>query len=146
MSIRSLISFIVFAVLMLMGILNGGALSAFIDTPSFLMTGPGGLLLALFSYPFGVLFGAIGKGLGKGEVEGPAANEAMRVLGGLGSAFVSAGFIATLISLINLTQNIDSIETLGPGLGTAAITLYYALFLKYAILDPLKRSVEHRKV
>ena len=107
---------------------------------------PGGLLLALFSYPFGVLFGAIGKGLGKGEVEGPAANEAMRVLGGLGSAFVSAGFIATLISLINLAQNIDSIETLGPGLGTAAITLYYALFLKYAILDPLKRSVEHRKV
>ena len=146
MSIRSLIAFIVFAVLTLMGILSGGALSDFIDTPSALLTVGGGLLLALISYPFRALLGAIGTGFGRDEVAGQAADEAMRVLGGLGSAFVSAGFIGTLIGLINLSQNIDDIETLGPGLATAAITLYYGIFLKYAILDPLKRSVEHRKV
>ena len=53
MCVRSIVALLVFAILTVMGILNGGQLSAFIDTPSFLLTVGGGLLLALISYPFG---------------------------------------------------------------------------------------------
>ena len=144
MCVRSIVALLVFAVLTVMGILNGGQLSAFIDTPSFLLTVGGGLLLALISYPFGTILGAIGKGFAREEMDQSTADSAGRALRGLGSSFVSAGAIGTMIGLINMGQWVTDLDAVGPGLATAAITLYYGLFINYAITEPLRRSVEKR--
>ncbi len=144
MCVRSIVALLLFCVLMLMGMLSGGQLHAFIDTPSFLITVAGGLLLAMISYSIGTIWGSIGKGFGGHNLDSATADEAARALRGLGSSFVSAGVIGTIIGLINIGNNLDDYDSLLPGLATAAITLYYGLFIKYAITEPLRRSVENR--
>jgi flagellar motor component MotA len=87
-------------VMLVMGILAGGTLAAFVDAPS--------LIIVLgISVPLVYVRGFSWKRL-------------RRLL-------VSAGAIGTMTGLIHMLQNLDDPAQLGPGIATAFITLYYAL-------------------
>jgi len=141
---RSVIALILFFVLIGMGIIAGGDISAFIDTPSAFITIGGGLLLSLISFSFGDLFGAIGTGFGNSDLSQEEGDNAARALGALGSSFVGIGVIGTVVGLINMGQNIDDPASAWAGVATALITTFYGLILQYAVIRPLRRSVVSR--
>jgi flagellar motor component MotA len=86
-------------VMLVMGILAGGTLAAFIDAPSLLIVA--GISLPLV------------------YVRGFSWQRFRRLI-------VSAGAIGTMTGLIHMLQNLDDPAQLGPGIATAFITLYYA--------------------
>ncbi len=86
-------------VMLVMGILAGGTLGAFIDAPS--------------------MFIVLGISLPLVCVRGFSWQRFRRLL-------VSAGAIGTMTGLIHMLQNLDDPAQLGPGIATAFITLYYA--------------------
>ena len=87
-------------VMLLMGILAGGTLAAFIDAPS--------------------MFIVLGISLPLVYVRGFSWKRFRRLL-------VSAGAIGTVTGLVLMLQNLDAPEKIGPGMATSLITLYYAL-------------------
>ena len=142
--VRSVLALILFFALIGMGITSGGAVSAFIDVPSALITIGGGLLLSLISFSIGDLFGAVGAGFGSsnlGREEGASAARALKVLG---SSFVGIGVIGTVVGLINMGHNLDDPSDAWAGVATALITTFYGLILQYAVITPLRRSVISR--
>ena len=145
MNIRGIIAFVLFFVLIAMGIMLGGKFSSFIDLPSVLITVGGGLLLAFINIPVGGLFGAIGAGLGSrdlGAEEGKAAAGALETLG---RSLIGAGIIGTIIGLVNMghTGSLDDTQA-WQGFATAILTTLYGLILNYAVTEPLRRSVVSR--
>tara|TARA_R100001594_G_scaffold122577_1_gene158743 strand:+ start:353 stop:697 length:345 start_codon:yes stop_codon:yes gene_type:complete len=87
-------------VMLLMGILAGGTLAAFVDAPS--------------------MFIVLGISLPLVYVRGFSWKRFRRLL-------VSAGAIGTVTGLVLMLQNLDDPARIGPGMATALITLYYAL-------------------
>lgn len=86
-------------VMLLMGVLAGGTLGAFIDAPSLLIV--------------------VGISVPLVYVRGFAWDRFRRLI-------VSAGAIGTMTGLIHMLQNLDDPAQIGPGIATAFITLYYA--------------------
>ena len=86
-------------VMLLMGILAGGTLAAFIDAPRILIV--------------------LGISLPLVYVRGFSWQRFRRLL-------VSAGAIGTVTGLVLMLQNLDDPAQIGPGMATALITLYYA--------------------
>ncbi len=87
-------------VMLLMGILAGGTLAAFIDAPS--------------------MFIVLGISVPLVYVRGFTWKRFRRLL-------VSAGAIGTVTGLVLMLQNLDDPAQIGPGMATALITLYYSL-------------------
>jgi flagellar motor component MotA len=87
-------------VMLLMGILAGGTLAAFVDAPSM-------IIVLGISVPLVYVRGFSWKRL-------------RRLL-------VSAGAIGTVTGLVLMLQNLDDPAKIGPGMATALITLYYSL-------------------
>ncbi len=87
-------------VMLVMGILAGGTVGAFIDAPSILIV--------------------LGISLPLVYVRGFSWQRFRRLI-------VSAGAIGTMTGLIHMLQNLDDPAQLGPGIATAFITLFYAL-------------------
>ncbi len=145
MSIRGIIAFIAFFVLVAMGIANGGQFASFIDTPSVLITVGGGLLLAFINVPVGSLFGAIGAGLGSRDLSAEEGSAAAGALGTLGRSLVGAGLIGTIIGLVNMGHagSLDDTQA-WQGFATAILTTLYGLILYYAVTEPLRRSAASR--
>jgi len=84
---------------LVMGILSGGTVGAFIDAPSL-------LIVIGISVPLVYVRGFTWKRFRK--------------------LIVSAGAIGTMTGLIHMLQNLDDPAHIGPGIATAFITLYYA--------------------
>lgn len=144
MGFRSIISFILFIILVGLGIANGGNFSSFIDIPSVLITLGGGLLLSLINFPIGDLFGAIGKGFGTSDLEAVDGLKAQRTLKALGYYLLGAGVLGTIIGLINMGQALNDPSAAWPGVATALITTCYGVVLVIAIIIPLRWSVINR--
>ena len=87
-------------VMLVMGILAGGTVGAFIDAPSLLIV--------------------IGISVPLVYVRGFSWKRLRRLL-------VSAGAIGTVTGLVLMLQNLDDPAQIGPGMATSLITLYYAL-------------------
>ena len=116
----------------------------FVDTPSVLITIGGGLVLALINFPIADLFGAIGTGFGSSGLGQEEGTKAARALQALGSSFVGAGVIGTVVGLVNMGHAVDDPSAVWPGIATALITTFYGLMLNYAVIAPLRRSVVSR--
>lgn len=142
--IRSIIAIVAFFFLISSGIMMGGEISSFIDIPSVIITVGGGLVLALINFSIADLLAAIGTGFGSSGLGQEESARAARALRALGSSIVCAGAIGTIIGLINMGQNLDDPSSIGPGVATALITIFYALILNCAVIAPLRRSVVSR--
>ena len=85
---------------LVMGILSGGTVGAFIDAPSL-------LIVIGISVPLVYVRGFTWKRFRK--------------------LIVSAGAVGTMTGLILMLQNLDDPAQVGPGIATAFITLWYSL-------------------
>ncbi len=99
-------------VMLLMGILAGGTLAAFVDAPSLIIV--------------------LGISLPLVYVRGFSWQRFRRLL-------VSAGAIGTVTGLVLMLQNLDTPEKIGPGMATSLITLHYSL-IAYAFCRAIEEE------
>ena len=112
--------FILMLTLILLGIMNGTRLGAFIDVPSFLITFGVSVFMLLACYGSGVTR-AIRVVFSKTNNE-ESLVQGIAVFQRWQSLAVVVGVTGTIVGLVNMLQALDDPEALGPGTATALIT------------------------
>ncbi|MBD04255.1 MAG: hypothetical protein CME24_07920 [Gemmatimonadetes bacterium] len=134
-----LLGFIFILVSLMVGI--GSNLSSFIDAPSLIFVIPGALALLLFAgQGVGNMFGAVFSADATSE-QLTAAADAWEHTGIYAQAM---GGIGTIIGLVLMLKNMDDPAALGPGMAIALLTVFYGLFVAYAVALPLQTRLRSR--
>ena len=136
--------FLLVLTLVLLGIANGGELSAFFDLTAVLIvlgTTIGGFLMAAGPQT--------GQAIGA-AFSGSASDDRVRAglhgfRGGRFGALVG-GFLSVLIGLILVLNNADDPGAIGPGLALMLLGFLWGVFLCYFILLPLQAGMERRLI
>ncbi|MEC8932273.1 MAG: MotA/TolQ/ExbB proton channel family protein [Candidatus Latescibacterota bacterium] len=134
-----LLGFIFILVSLMVGI--GSNLSSFIDAPSLIFVIPGALALLVFAgLGVGNMFGAVFSADATSE-QLTAAADAWEHTGIYAQAM---GGIGTIIGLVIILKNMDDPAALGPGMAVALLTVFYGLFVAYAVALPLQTRLRSR--
>jgi flagellar motor component MotA len=140
----SYVSIIAVFTLIVMGILTGGVVSAFIDTPSALIVFLPTLFLTLMTHGVGDVFRAIVQGLGSSDISDDDKARGKAIFKVMAIYTLGTGIIGTTIGLISVLQNLDDPSSLGQWVATAMIPLFYANVSIVCILLPLRSSIANR--
>lgn len=114
----------------------GGSQWAFIDIPA---------ILFVFLIGFGILIASHGVGnvldLVKFSVTGTPGKSQLRTVAESGvTAFVAAGWIGTLIGVVQMLSALEDFEKIGAGAAVALLAAFYGYIVAYAICFPLSKS------
>ena len=114
----------------------GGSQWAFIDIPA---------ILFVFLIGFGILIASHGLGnvfnLVKVSITGAPSQTKLRTVAESGvTAFVAAGWIGTLIGVVQMLNALDDFEKIGAGMAVALLAAFYGYIVAYAICFPLSKS------
>lgn len=134
-----IIGFVLILTFIMMGI--GSNLSLMIDGPSTIIVIGGCLALLLFSgQNIGNMFSAVFSGNATSEQLLNAA-DAWR----LAAIFALAlGGIGTIIGLVIMLANMEDPAAIGPGMAIGLLTIFYGLFVAYAVAMPLEMRLRQR--
>lgn len=114
----------------------GGSQMVFIDVPA---------ILFVFLIGFGILIASHGlenvSNFVKSTITGAPTKTQLRVVAESGvTAFVAAGWIGTLIGVVQLLAALDDPSQLGAGASVALLAAFYGYIVAYAICFPLSKS------
>lgn len=125
--------------LFLLGVMNGGALSNVIDTPSVLIVVGLTLGLCLQSrIPFVIVFMSF---FGK-EYKGEELRAVVQGWKQVRTYVMVSGVLGTFVGMINMFNALDVYDAFLPGTATALITTLYAAVLSYMVFLPLQHQLE----
>ena len=126
--------------LIIAGTFMGGTFQSFVDIPSVLIVVGGTLGVYLFSGSSVVLLArsAFSSDLSQGELQ-----TAVTLWKRLRRFLMAIGWISFLIGFVALLQYMpDAADSLGPGLATALITVFYSSVLSYVVCLPIQLHLE----
>lgn len=114
----------------------GGSQWVFIDIPA---------ILFVFLIGFGILIASHGLGnvfnFVKTSLTGAPTKTHLRTVAESGvTAFVAAGWIGTLIGVVQMLAALDDPQKIGAGAAVALLAAFYGYIVAYAICFPLSKS------
>jgi flagellar motor component MotA len=135
-----ILGYLIVIVLIVMGIMNGGDITAFIDLQALLIvlgTITGALLMA--AGPRTVT--AIGATL-SGNPSPEQLQIGLRAYRTARYGALIGGMLALVVGYVHLVQNLDDSAAIGPPIATMFLGTFWALFLGYFILFPLELDIQ----
>jgi chemotaxis protein MotA len=174
MDITTIVGLISGFTLLTMAILSGGTMSAFVDVPSFLITGGGTLAAFLISSTLAESVALLGwlRHLiyfspriyanvhpemfeAMNRKPEPATDEEVaqvrrelangaEILRRIRPYPMGIGALGSLTGVVNMLQNLEDPAHIGPGLATAILTLFYGVALTYMVILPFSQKLEAR--
>ena len=134
--IRYLLSLIMFLIGIISAILySGGTIMSYIDIPSI-------IFIVIFPFIFvSIIFGFKEMSLAfsvsfKKDVENDKLKKALNIFKTYGKTTWITGFIAVLIGLVAILENVDDKMKLGPNLALALVSLLYCGIINVIIIIP----------
>ena len=123
--------------LLIMAILIGGSLDAFVNMPSVAVVLGGTALLTLAYHSPENVLAAIRAGIAGEDFDADASAKHISVLSSIRLLAVGTGMVGTLIGLVSMLQNMDDPSAIGPAMAMALLTALYGVIIAELMVGPM---------
>ena len=128
--------------LLIVSMLMGGPLAAFINLPSVLIVVGGMCFFSLAHHSPGEIKEAIQHALGTDP--SPNLQKDLSVIATIRKTTYGSGVAGTLIGLVQMLQSLDDPKSIGPAMAVAMLTVLYSVLLAEFLIDPMANRLLSR--
>ena len=136
-----IIGLVIVLVLLLLGVMNGGSLAYFIDTPSVIIVVG---LTAGISLQSGVPLMKVIQSFFGVSFQGDDLSEVVQAWKQVRTYVMVSGLVSTLLGMMTLFQALSVYDSFFPGTATALVTTFYAAILSYVVFLPIQHRLERQ--
>lgn len=128
----------------LLGILLGGELNLFFDSPSLTIVLGTTFFFSFAYHSVGETTKAVAAGFSNESLPAAEAHKHINVLSTMRVLAAASGLVGTLIGLVNMLANMDDPRSIGPAMAVAILTLFYGVLIAELCLGPLISRLRNR--